>query len=229
MAIVSGGMLALPKSNNLAGITPAIAPSMPIYGDPSTFGTADTKQTANYDDIMSGYKNLAPTSPDINAATSNLSQLALTGGFSPQDLTDIRARAANPIRSIYSSAQENLDRSKALGGGYSPGYAAANAKMARDLSSQLSGNLSSTNADIAENTVRNRLTAAPMYSTAATGEMERQAGLLDRQRSLYGTTPALTDMFGRQVASAAGLGQSQQQINNQRESNLLNIGSRFFG
>jgi hypothetical protein len=34
-------------------------------------------------------------------------------------------------------------------------------------------------------------------------------------KSLYGTTPALTSMFGQQVSDATRLGQNQQQINKQ--------------
>lgn len=49
---------------------------------------------------------------------------------------------------------------------------------------------------------------------------------IEGKRGLYGTTPALTNTFGQQVAQAGQLGQSQQQLNEIRKRELLN-GARF--
>jgi hypothetical protein len=71
----------------------------------------------DYNSIMQGYRNFSET-----------------GGFSPDDLANIRARAVSPIRAVYANAQRDVNRQKALQGGYSPNFTASMAKMAREQS-----------------------------------------------------------------------------------------------
>jgi len=109
---------------------------------------------------------------DYTNAFSNLSNLSRTGGFSPEDIANIRARAISPIRAVYANANRNLSRSKALQGGYSPNYAAATAKMSRDMSSQLSDATTNAEADIAGKVAANKMSAS---SDAARLAAEDQA------------------------------------------------------
>lgn len=127
------------------------------------------RQVGDYEDIMSGYKNFAET-----------------GGFSPQDTSNIRARAIAPTRAVYANAQRELGRSRALQGDYSPGYATAQARLSRDLSSGLSD--ANTNAE------------------AAIAQMVQQGKLagLSGATGLYGTTPGQAATFGNQLLSSTG-------------------------
>lgn len=106
-------------------------------------------------------------SGDVTNSLSNLSDLSATGGYTPQGIADIRARDIAPTRSIYANAQQNVDRSRALGGGYSPNTNATQAQMARDESSQISDINTSANAGIAQNVAANRLAASGQYAGAA--------------------------------------------------------------
>lgn len=274
---------------------------MNTYGNPGTFTAAATTQAGDYDKIMSQYDDfikssaanpltagsvgatstaynpIAPQtsqyqqSGDVTGSISNLSDLATTGGYSPQNIADIRARDISPIRSIYANAQQNVERQKALTGGYSPNYGAVQAKMARDEASQIGDTTTNVNAGIAQSVAGNRIASASPYASASgtanaartavdqhnadiinqinqsnsintsnvaganadralsTGMFNTQAaldaaktnrsgtlGAIQGKTSLYGTTPALTNVFGNQVAQAAQLGQNQQQINNQK-------------
>lgn len=232
--------------NTTGGIDRPIAPGV-SYGDPSNFSTAANKQGSDYDTIMNNYKTMfnAPPStpisytgsPDVTSAMSNLNNLATTGGYSDQNINDIRARGIAPIRAIYSQAQEGLNRQKSIQGGYSPNFNAASAKMAREQSNLISDKSTDINSGIVEAVNRNRLTASSPYASLASGEAGRQldtsqfnANLFNQDKSrqlaategmkgIYGTNPALTSVFGNQVASAAGLGQNQQEINNRRRAN----------
>lgn len=173
---------------------PPIAPSS-MYGNPTTFGSAVTTQAGDYDKIMSAYKNLtandgnkpiqsvfnpiAPTlapdyaaSPDVTRSMSNLSDLSATGGYSPSGIADLRARGIAPTRAIYANAQQGLERSKNLSGGYSPNFAAASGRMAREASDQISNINTNVNAGIAQNVASNRLAIAPSFASAA-AEQER--------------------------------------------------------
>lgn len=263
-------------------------------------------------------------SSDVDSALSRLSELEQTGGYTEAGKADIRARSIAPTRSIYSSAQENLKRQRALTGGYSPNFNAAQTQLARDESDQIGDINVKANASIAQAVASNRLAAAPAYAEAAAREEaarnalqqrnadivnqinamneqnrlnaaefnaqgaqrtnqfniagrervgEFNAGVLNAinqanaanslesqkfnssantgaqqfnteamleanrnrnstilggiegMRNLYGTTPALTNLFGNQVTQAKQLDQNQQQINNQRFRDIYGFGA----
>lgn len=241
--------------------------------------------------------NISPTlsphsqSSDVTGSLSNLSNLATTGGYSSGDVSDIRARDISPIRAIYANAQRNVERQRALQGGYSPNFGALQAKMAREESSQIGDMNTRVNADIAQGIASNKLTAAPSYASSSananaaltaadqhnadivnqineanasrafdasqsnaqtinqinqananrtlsadttnannlfnsqTANQNNTFGAIQGQTSLYGTTPALTNTFGDQVAQAAQIKQNQQQVNQQALSPVISNAS----
>jgi hypothetical protein len=158
-----------------------VGPSFNV-GDPGLFSGAVNTQSADYDRIMQGYKdmlgsrgitpNLAKysTSPEVQGSLSRLANLADTGGYSAQGLQDIRERSISPIRSIYANAQQNLERKKSLQGGYSPSFNATTAKMSRDLADQIGSITTNVNAGIAQNVAQNKLAIAPSFASAAANE-----------------------------------------------------------
>lgn len=75
---------------------------------------------------------------------------AKTGGFSAADLANIRARAVSPVRAIYANAQQNVNRQRALQGGYSPGFGVLQARMARQQGQGISDAATNAEASIAE-------------------------------------------------------------------------------
>jgi len=251
--------------------TPSIGPSSgTAFGSPGAYSAAVQTNAGDYDKIMGAYDSLLksntenpmkfnPINPsltkytpgsDVTSSLSNLSSLSQSGGYSPGDEANIRARSISPIRSIYSSAQQGLERSKALQGGYSPNYTATSAKMAREMSEQIGQRVTDVEASIAENRAKNKLSIAPSFASAAAesdrarmaieksnadtinqiAQINAQLGLstgklnndnifqtIEGMKGLYGTTPALVNTFGNQVAQATQLGQGQQQVNNQTE------------
>lgn len=145
----------------------------------------DKYRTEGVDRAMAGYGNFADT-----------------GGFSGQDIQDIRARAIGPTRSVFSSAQSGLDRQRALQGGYSPNYTAASAKLARDLASGISDANVNANASIAQMIQQGKL--------AGLGGLERtgmgQQGLFlqgDVQNQGADLQAALANATGQQRAEMA--------------------------
>src|SRR5262249_44917522 len=67
--------------------------------------------------------------PEAIAGFRNFAQ---TGGFSPEDLSNIRARALSPVRATYANAEREVNRQRSLQGGYSPGFNVLQARMARE-------------------------------------------------------------------------------------------------
>ena len=58
-------------------------------------------------------------------------ELATTGGFTPESMERIRSKATAPIASMYGAAKDELSRSRALQGGYSPGFTASQDRITR--------------------------------------------------------------------------------------------------
>jgi hypothetical protein len=286
-----GTNTAIPGSNNSlpAYVTNPNAPyvnkpaTSPLAQQYNTYNTAVQQQAGDYDSIMNNlsslYNTVAQTpklnyqpytpqqynytpSQDVTSSLSTLSNLANTGGYSQSDINDLRARGISPIRSVYSSAQQNIDRQKALQGGYSPNYTAATAKLTRDEAQQISDAEQNVNAGIAQNVASNEIQAAPSYASAAAGQSALQnqyaaqnvananqaqqfniqeplayaqynaqvpqtlADILKSQTGLYGTTPALSSLFGTQALNGAQL---QNNINQQNKQQGLNIVGQLVG
>ena len=82
---------------------------------------------------------------------------AKTGGFTPQALSAIRARAVSPVRAVYANAMQNVQRQRALQGGYSPGMGALQARMAREKGQETADAATNAEAGISEQVQRGRL------------------------------------------------------------------------
>lgn len=181
-----------------SGGSSGLSPNSGVPGAYGLYNTAVEQQAGDYSSIMQQYKNLAN-----GPAMANLGELASTGGYSEGDKANLRERGLGPIRSIYSSANRDVDRQKAIQGGYSPNYGAVKAKMARDLSTSIGDQVTKVNAGIADSVANNRVGLAGTYANA-------QLQPVQGQQSLYGTTPALASTFGNQALQSAQL---QQNIN----------------
>jgi len=55
-----------------------------------------------------------------------------TGGYSPTDVANMRARGVSPIRAAYANAEREVGRQRSLQGGYSPNAFALQGRMARE-------------------------------------------------------------------------------------------------
>lgn len=147
-------------------------------------------------------------------AVQGWQNMAATGGFTPQDIQDLRARAVAPVRAAYQTAQDNISRQRALSGGYSPGYTAAQAKMARDKAYGMSDAETSANAGIAG------MKQSGMIS-GLQGLTGAQLGALGGMTGMYGTTPALSSTFGNQVLQSSGQNLQAAQLQKQLMDSII--------
>lgn len=216
----------------------------PLSSYYDAYSGAANQNSADYGRLMNNYNDVYnqakgakgyEESQDFRSSINNLAELSRTGGYSGQDLTDLRARAISPIRAIYANAQRDIDRKRRLNGGYSPNYNATTSKMAREQSSLISDKMGDANAGIAQNVAQNKLQVAPQYANVAQSEnqfrnnfalqgLDQQLKALGGQTSLYGTTPALTATFGNQALSQAQL---QNLISQQGKQNGLQLVSQM--
>lgn len=202
--------------------------------------------------------------PDVAQSLASLKGLTDTGGYTEEGIADLRARGISPIRAAYANAQRDLDRRRAISGGYSPNAGYIASKMAREQSGLTAKAAQDVNANIAEAVASGRRAMAPQYASAAQAEsgvakdiLAKNAAAQNRAKefalgqksdaakilaelsrsgqgdimdalkgmsSLYGTTPALVDTFGRQAMGAAQL---QQQAKAERNRTGLDMISSY--
>ncbi len=161
----------------------------------------------NYGQMYQNYNDVFSQIPGLYAnQRAGYQNFADTGGYSPQDIQDLRARGVAPTRAVYANAQANLDRNRAIQG-YSPNYAAATAKMARELGQSVSDTNVNVNASLADAIRQGKLAGLGGLNQTTAGQLGAQSDILGGQRSLYGTTPGQTSLYGQQ------LGQSNDQMN----------------
>src|SRR5207244_10030699 len=65
----------------------------------------------------------------INSALGGYGNFAQTGGFTPQQIQDLRARAIAPTRGIYQNMQDDLSRQRELTCGYMTNDDATDSKL----------------------------------------------------------------------------------------------------
>jgi hypothetical protein len=107
---------------------------------PAATGGGSSGPTGPYDQVLQGYSNFANT-----------------GGFSPADLANIRARAVSPVRATYANAERNVNRQRAIQGGYSPNYTAAMSRMAREQGQTTADAATNAEAGISEQVQQGKL------------------------------------------------------------------------
>ena len=150
-----------------------------IYSDAANAGGSGG-MNFTHDVVLPSYESTA----DYRGAVGNLGELARTGGYSPSDIANIRARAVSPIRSVYANAARNLSRQRALQGGYSPNYAAATTRMARDQSSLTSDAMTNVNAQIAQDVARNRISTSVPFGSLTAGEQQSRNDFAQRNAEM---------------------------------------------
>lgn len=186
----------------------------------NNFNAAAAQGQQDYGNLMTGYGGMFTNpgisynrSPEMQSAMGGYEDFARTGGFSPQDLQDIRARGVSPIRAAYSNAIDEVNRQRNLSGGYSPNYDAAMAKMARDQAYSMADANQNVNATIAQMVQQGKLAGnqglgglAAEDSQLGLGAQEAAAqarlGALSGGGSLYSATPGMARMFGDQVSQS---------------------------
>lgn len=85
----------------------------------------------------------------LREAAPGYREFAQTGGYSPQDIQELRARGISPIRAAYGNTMREIDRARRLGGGGS-NYIAARSRAQRELPQQIADATTTVNANLAD-------------------------------------------------------------------------------
>lgn len=211
-----------------------------IYGQnlgfQNNYNTGVAQNLNDYSGIMGNYQGLinglsngqfgggGRAGLSTSADSKYFQNFADTGGLGTQDIQDLRTRAISPTRAVYANAQRNLDTNKSQQQ-FSPNYAAATAKMARDLSYGISDANTNANAGIAGLIQSGKLAGAQGLQSnnqfnAGQGNQNSQfnagldsqnrgqtlsamLGAMGGQSNLYGTTPGLSATFSNQLLNSS--------------------------
>ncbi len=250
----------------------------------NNYDTGVAKNFGSYDDIMRGYQGVVDDAasgkfrkkgyggsdynpqtieagPDPFKSYGGYDEFSRTGGFSEGDKQNMRERAIAPTRAVFQSNLRNINRQKALQGGYSPNATAAIAKSAREQSQAAADATVNSNADIAQMVQSGRLAGLGGMSgiegqrynrdfdikkfnagqqnwadenrgadrrfgySNQEDPMANRLAALQGMTGLYGTTPAMAQLFGDQVLKNQGQILDAQGLQGQWGQNQ--IGNQF--
>jgi len=192
-----------------------------------------------YTPFLAGYK-------DPFNSYAGFTEFSNTGGYSADDINNMRARGVSPIRAAYANAEREVGRQRSLQGGYSPNAVAAQVKMAREQGQSAADATQNVEAGLAEARNKGRLSgltgmsgiegqrldadvdiskfnaqmkaqaqaqnigarraAGASAAAARQASTANQLNALSGMRSLYGTTPGMSEMFGNQAINIVGQG-----------------------
>jgi hypothetical protein len=171
-------------------------------------------------EALPGYRDIAERGgftelgeSGIRDSISQLNEIGRTGGFSPEDRIDYRARSNAPIRSMYSSGRRDLDRMEAMQGGRASGGAAARLQLMRDQGQQLADASRGTEAALNQQIIANR-----MSGLAGSGSMglDLEGSLVSNRLNALGGVSGTQQ--GAEALRQAGVGAGA--------AGLANIGGR---
>jgi len=81
---------------------------------------------------VKGQGYATPEQKDAGWGWGTFKNFAETGGWSPDEMSDFRARSTSGIPSMYGGLRDEMVRGKTIQGGYGPGYGTAQSQLARD-------------------------------------------------------------------------------------------------
>lgn len=141
------------------------------------YGRGSEANYGDYTDIMNQYRQLAGGGgpggggggggASMQASTigyndpfqsyGGFQDFSKSGGYSAEDMANLRARSFSPIRAAYANAERELHRQRSLQGGYAPNAIATLAKMARERGQETSDAATNVEGGIVDSRNRNKL------------------------------------------------------------------------
>lgn len=116
-----------------------------IGSDPRDIDTSELKDTLAAYKLFRDTGGLSAENISRMRGMGGFDEFAKTGGYTPVAIANIKAQALSPIGSYATGAREELDRRRALQGGYAPGFDAASRQIQRDAARNIAETSLATN------------------------------------------------------------------------------------
>lgn len=124
------------------------------------------------DDSLKGYREFSETGGINDAMRDRIrgsgvyDEMARTGGYSEGDKSNIRSRSNETTGAFYKNLKAEMDRRKAIQGGYAPGFSGSGVRMARESSIAGGRNARDTELGISDSVRQGRMEGANALSGA---------------------------------------------------------------
>lgn len=118
----------------------------------------------------------SPEQKDAGWGWGNFKNFAETGGWSPEEMADFRARSSSGIPGFYGGMRDELNRGRTVQGGYGPGYTEAGSQMARDRSRAMGEAQLGAETSLASSIREGKRWGSEQGVGAARGELEQMTG-----------------------------------------------------
>jgi hypothetical protein len=224
-----GGKVAKPGAKAGSGGDPRFKEVENAYrGFMGPNGGWDPARLASMNEDIAGFKEFARTGgigadeQDRMRGRGIYEEFSKTGGLSDADRANIRSRATSVIPAMYQQMGDESNRMSSVQGGYGPGRAALQSRLARDQASGLSDATRDAELGIMEQVNEGR-----QWGTEGMTNSERDLQELLTRNKLTGltgassTTQGLQDSIsrGRQygISGVGSLAENQRQAEIQRE------------
>lgn len=154
----------------------------------------------------------------LNEAAPGYREFASTGGYSPTDIQELRARGTSPIRAAYGNTMMEMDRARSLGGNAgAPNYIAAASRAQRELPGQMADATTGVNAQLAD--------------AIRQGKLAGLSGITNIGSTMGGLSSAesgrmLQADLANQGADIQTQGMGEQSLQNLRQNQLASIGGQ---
>lgn len=179
------------------------------YGNLSNLGQNFATSGGLNPGYVSGVQNsLGQLSGDLGT----FRDFASTGGFTPTDEANFRARSNSVIPSMFSALSDKLQNQNTLNNGLNPGYNDQMAKMSRDEFQQAQQAGLGTETNLASMIRNNKMSGAQGLLSGNQALVAGNQGLLDAsQRGQQMGLGTLQNLYGSQLNNANTLNAQQLQ------------------
>ena len=113
----------------------------------------------------------SPEQKEAGWGWGNFKNFAETGGWSPEEMADFRARASSGTPQLYDQMRNEMVRGRTVQGGYGPGYGTAMSALARDKAEQMRQAQLGAETSLAESIRQGKQWGSEQGAGAAKGEL----------------------------------------------------------
>lgn len=142
----------------------------------------------------------------LNQAGAGYGNFAATGGITPGQQQLTREQAQGDVSSIYGSLKQNLERQKAVQGGYSPGFGANEAQLGRQGSAAAANAVNSANLGLDQQIQQGKLAGLQGLQGIGGLYQGQVPGLLNTQAGLAVAKPSWQQEIGSTLGIAGDIG-----------------------
>jgi hypothetical protein len=142
----------------------------------------------------------------LGQAVPGYSAFAQTGGISPQQQALTRQQAQQSVAGITQAMQQNLARQKAIQGGYSPGFAAGEANIARQGGAAAGEAVNAANLGLLQQIQQGRLAGLGGLAGIGGEYLGQIPSLLGTQAQLAEAKPSWQQLWGTGAGVVGDIG-----------------------